>query len=272
MPTIEPPPPRPGEIEPHRARQIAESFGTGAERYDRSRPRYPHALVEAVVAASPGRDVLDVGIGTGIAARAFRTAGCRVAGVEPDARMAEFARRDGFEVEEATFESWDAGGRTFDAVVAGQTWHWVDPVAGSAKAAEVLRPGGRVALFWNVLQPSPEAAAAFAEVQRRHLPDAPPTWTRPALDAYSGILAKVADGLRGAGAFGEPEQWRFDWEQTYTRDEWLDQLPTTGAMTRLSPEQLAEVHDGVAAAIDELGGAFTVSYNTVAVAATRTAA
>ena len=121
MPTIEPPRPRPGEIEPHRARQIAESFGTDAARYDRTRPRYPDALVEAVVAASPGRDVLDVGIGTGIAARAFRAAGCRVVGVEPDARMAAFARRDGFEVDEATIEAWDAGGRTFDAVVAGQT-------------------------------------------------------------------------------------------------------------------------------------------------------
>jgi len=269
VPTIEPPPPRPGEIEPHRARHVAESFGTDAERYDRTRPRYPDALVEAVVAASPGRDVLDVGIGTGIAARAFRAAGCRVVGVEPDARMAEFARRDGFEVEEATFESWDAGGRTFDAVVAGQTWHWVDPVAGSAKAAEVLRPGGRVALFWNVLQPSPEAAAAFAEVQRRHLPDAPPTWTRPALDAYSGILAKVADGLRGAGAFGEPEQWRFDWEQTYTRDEWLDQLPTHGFHTRLPADQLAELLTATGAAVDELGGRVRMGYAAVVLTAAR---
>jgi SAM-dependent methyltransferase len=258
-------------IEPHRARQIAESFGTDPERYDRTRPRYPDALVEAVVAASPGRDVLDVGIGTGIAARAFRAAGCRVVGVEPDTRMAEFARRDGFEVDGATFETWRPSGRTFDAVVAGQTWHWVDPVAGAEQAARVLRPGGRVALFWNVLQPAPRAAEAFAEVQRRHLPDAPPTWTRPALDAYSGILAKVADGLRGTDAFGEPEQWRFDWERTYTRAEWLDQLPTHGFNTQLPPDTLAELLTATATAVDEMGGQVRMGYAAIVVTAARCA-
>ncbi|MGW0595078.1 hypothetical protein [Streptosporangium sp. NPDC002607] len=34
--------------------------------------------------------------------RVASTAGCRVLGVEPDARMADFARRGGFEVEVAT--------------------------------------------------------------------------------------------------------------------------------------------------------------------------
>lgn len=113
------------------------------ERYDRTRPRYPQAMVERIVAASPGPDVLDVGCGTGIEARQFQAAGCTVLGVEPDARMAAFAQRTGIEVEVATFEAWQAAGRNFDAVIAGQAWHWVDPVAGAAKAAQVLRPGGR---------------------------------------------------------------------------------------------------------------------------------
>jgi ubiquinone/menaquinone biosynthesis C-methylase UbiE len=51
---------------------MAESFGTDAERYDRARPRYPDALVERIAAGSPGPDVLDVGCGTGIAARQFQ--------------------------------------------------------------------------------------------------------------------------------------------------------------------------------------------------------
>src|ERR1700691_3837027 len=133
MPTV-PPEPAPGP-EPHRHRQVAESFGTDPERYDRTRPRYPGALVDRIVATSPGRRVLDVGCGTGIEARQFQAAGCTVLGVEPDPRMADFARRTGVEVEVATFETWDAAGREFDAVVAGTAWHWVDPVAGAAKAA-----------------------------------------------------------------------------------------------------------------------------------------
>src|SRR5580658_6025977 len=109
-------------------------------------------MVEAIVSASPGHDVLEVGIGTGISARAFRAAGCRVLGVDPDERMAGFARGGGLAVEIAKFEDWEPAGRTFDAVIAGQTWHWVDPVAGAAKAAGVLRPGGRLAVFWNAME------------------------------------------------------------------------------------------------------------------------
>ena len=71
---------------------MAQSFGSDPERYDRARPSYPAALVERVIAASPGRDVLDVGCGTGIVARQFQAAGCSVLGVEPDARMAGHAR------------------------------------------------------------------------------------------------------------------------------------------------------------------------------------
>jgi len=103
--------------------------------------------VERIVAASPGPDVLDVGCGTGIAARQFQAVGGRVLGVDADARMAEWARRTGVETEVATFEAWESAGREFDAVVAGQAWHWVDPVAGAAKAAQVLRPGGMHAVL-----------------------------------------------------------------------------------------------------------------------------
>ncbi|MGW7255167.1 class I SAM-dependent methyltransferase [Streptomyces sp. NPDC054834] len=261
--------------EPHRQRQVAQSFGSDAERYDRTRPSYPEALVEAVVAASPGPDLLDVGTGTGIAARQFQAAGCRVLGVEVDTRMAERARQHGLEVEVAAFEVWDPAGRAYDAVVSGQAWHWIDPVAGAAKAAESLRPGGRLAVFWNVIQFPPGLAEAVAEVCQRVMPDAPfdfRAMTKGALNSCQALLGKAADGIRETGGYSEPEQWRFDWECTYSRDAWLDQMPTQGAFTRLPPDKLAEVLDGVGAAIDAMGGSFTMPYATVAVAAARTGA
>ncbi|GAA4915732.1 SAM-dependent methyltransferase [Nonomuraea thailandensis] len=261
-------------LQAHQARQIAESFGTDAERYDRARPSYPDALVERIVAAAPGPDVLDVGCGTGIEARQFQAAGCTVLGVDPDARMAEVARRGGIAVEVATFEAWDPAGRSFDAVVAGQSWHWVDPVAGAGKAARVLRPGGRLALFAHVFNAPPAIAEAYAAVYRRVVPDSPFSDQAPghALAVYEAMFAKFADGIREAGGFGEPERWHFAWEQPYTREEWLDLLPTTGALTRLPADKLAEVLDGVGAAIDAIGGRFTVPYTTLAVVAARSGA
>jgi SAM-dependent methyltransferase len=256
--------------EPHQNRHVAESFGVDAERYDRTRPRYPDAVVSRIVAAGPGREVLDVGIGTGIAARQFRAAGCTVSGVEPDERMAQVARRDGTEVDVTTFEAWDPGGRRFDAVIAGQAWHWVDPVAGAAKAARVLRPGGRLAVFWNAAQPSPDAAEAFAAVYAQLMPDLPVYRKDSAdRDAYGVFCAAAADGMRQAGAFGEPERWQVDWDQPYTTREWLEVLPTQGIHTRLPAETLQELLDRFGAAVDSLGGGFTMHYATVVVTAAR---
>lgn len=252
---------------------MAESFGADAERYDRARPRYPEALVRRIVAGAPGPDVLDVGCGTGIAARQLRAAGCRVLGVEPDARMADVARRSGVEVDVAAIEAWEPAGRTFDAVTAGQAWHWIDPVAGAAKAAQALRPGGLLAAFWNTFQLPPEVAEALATVYRRVVPDSPfdlRSMAGPVLDPYATVLAKSADGIRQAGGFSEPERWRFDGEWPCTRDAWLDQLPTLGILTGLAPDKLAEVLREAGAAVDALGGSFTMRCATVAVAATRT--
>lgn len=267
-PSAPPPPPGPGE--PHREREIAESFGADAERYDRARPDYPAALIERIVVASPGRDFLDVGCGTGIAARQFAAAGCRVVGVEVDARMADLARGAGLEVEVSPFEEWDPAGRRFDAVVAAQAWHWVDPFAGATKAASALRPGGRLAAFWNVFQPPLDLAEAFAALYRRLMPDSPAVnRVIPGLDGYEPIFAKAADGIRHEGAFSDPERWTARWQRSYTRDEWLDQVPTFGGFNRFPARTQRELLAGIGAAVDAAGGSFWMQYTTVAVTAVR---
>lgn len=268
MPTV-PAQPDP-QLEPHAQRDTAESFGTDAERYDRARPRYPEELIQAIMAAAPGPDVLDVGCGTGIEARQLRAAGARVLGVEADARMAQFARRDGLSVEVGRFEEWDPAGRTFDAVVAGTAWHWVDPATGARQAARVLRPGGLLAPFWCLLQPPTEVAQALGEALRRFVPDAPFDLGAIArlVDGYQVLLAKVADGIRTVDVFDEPVQWRFETEQTYSRDAWLDNAATSGALTRLDPQVRQQVLDAAGEAID---GDVTVSATTIAVTARRRA-
>ena len=253
-------------------RRIGESFGVDAERYDRTRPHYPQPMIDRIVAESPSPRYLNVGCGTGIEARQFRAAGCEVLGVEPDARMAEFARRDGLDVEIARFEEWEPAGRTFEAVVAGTAWHWIDPVAGAARAAQVLRPSGRLALFWHVFQLPEAVAEAFAAVYRRLLPDSDfhiPAHPGSAMQGYQSLFAAAADGIGEAGGFGAVHQWHFDWEKRYSRDEWLDQMPTQGTLTRAPAEVVDQVLAGVGAAIDELGGSFTMPYVTVVVTATR---
>lgn len=245
---------------------MAESFGVDARGYDTARPRYPLELVERLIAGRSGLEVLDVGCGTGIAARQFQAAGCLVLGVEPDVRMAEFARSTGVEVESATLETWDSRDRSFDLVIAAQSWHWVDPVLGSQKAASVLRPGGRLAIFGHVFEPPGEIATAFADAYRRVVPDSPFHGSgRRALDVYLAGYQKIATSLEQDEEFTDVQQWRFDWTQPYTCDEWLKLLPTTGGLTQLTPSEQQEILDAVGDAIRARGGAFTMDYVTLAV-------
>jgi len=270
MPTI---PSSGGPPEPHQARQMAESFGVDPKRYDRARSRYPRELIERIVATSPGRDVLDVGCGTGIAARQLQAAECRVLGIDIDPRMAEFARGRGLEVEVANFENWDPSGRTFDAVVAAQTWHWIDPVAGATKARQLLRPGGLIAIFRNDPRLPAELEESFAEVYDRVLPDLPLNPHRQRAQPShrpDSLSEKAIGGLRQTGGFSEPELWTFEWQRSYTTEQWLDELPTSGLLTRLPADRLARLLAGIGTAIDTVvNGSLIAHYSTLAVTARR---
>lgn len=251
----------------HDDRVRAGSFGDDAAQYDRTRPTYPAALIDDLVAGGPAR-VLDVGAGTGIVSRLLLARGCEVLAIDPDERMAELARASGVVVEPGTFEEWSPDGRVFDLVVAGQSWHWVHPDRGSAKAASVLVPGGRVALFWNQgLLPSP----LKGDLQRAYRRVA------PGLDRYSIVLGNIDDGrfettaaaLRATGQFDEPDIRSYLWRRTYTTGQWLDQLPTHSDHRTLPADRLAQVLKEVGRTVDAAGGAFEMTYRTWVVSARR---
>lgn len=264
-----------GAPQAHQLRSVAESFGVDPARYDRTRPPYPIEMIDAILKSLPGRRVLDVGCGTGTEARQFGSAGCDVLGIEPDPRMAEFARGTGVEVEESTFESWDATGRQFDAMIAGTAWHWVDPDVGPHKAAQVLRAHGRIAPFHHVFETPPTVAEAMSTAFREVAPDSPlgagagAKSSGSALTMYQPLFDRIADGIRASGQFTEPKRWHYEWTRQVTRAEWLDQIPTLGGMTQLDAAALNVVHDRVGAAIEMIGDSLTVSYTTVVITATR---
>lgn len=252
----------------HEDRRRAESFGTDAEQYHRVRPRYPAALIDALV--TPGTtDVLDVGCGTGIAAQLLRDRGCHVLGVEPDARMAEVARDAGLEVEVSGFEAWEPAGRRFDLVTSAQAWHWIDPDRGAAKAAAVLREGGRVGLFWNMGRPSDALRAMLTEVYARHEPE---------LEHYSVLLGNSDErldlteaALVASGAFGPPARHAWRWVRTYGTSEWLENLVTHSDHRTLPAARQAPLLADLRERIDALGGTVEMTYEASLVSAERRA-
>ncbi|MFF2011927.1 class I SAM-dependent methyltransferase [Streptomyces sp. NPDC058195] len=134
----------------------ALSFDRAAAQYAAARPGYPPALLDAVeeLARRPlrGARAADIGAGTGIATRLLHERGARVTAVEPGAGMAAelhralphlpVVRGDGNRLPLATASA--------DLITYAQSWHWTDPVLAAVEAVRVLRPGGALALWWNV--------------------------------------------------------------------------------------------------------------------------
>jgi len=92
---------------------------------------------------------------------------------------------------------------------------------------------------------------------------------RSAVDGYRGFLSTAEEAIRQTPEFGEPERRQYPWEQTYTRADLVDQLPTSGFFGQIAPEIAAAVVEGIGDAVDAAGGAFTMRYTTVLVTAER---
>lgn len=95
--------------------------------------------------------VLDVGAAAGFTLLGFSEAGWRVFGIEPNAGMAEYARRRfGFPVEATSLEAY-APERTFALVTMLQVIaHFINPRSAMLKAGELVQPGGHLLIeTWN---------------------------------------------------------------------------------------------------------------------------
>ncbi|MDX8029685.1 class I SAM-dependent methyltransferase [Lentzea sp. BCCO 10_0856] len=253
-------------------KRLASSFGADAARYDRTRPPYPDELVQRIVTASPGPRVVDVGCGTGKLSRQLQAAGLDVLGVEHDENMAGFALATAVPVEVSKFETWDPAGREFDAVVAGQSWHWVNAEEGQRQAARVLRPGGVFVALWHVFAMPDPVAEALADVYQKVAPEIPfrvGYKGAEILASYRSGCERTAESFVATGEFTGSDLWSTRWDQSYTTAEYLDLILTMSPLALLTTEQVTEVLDCVGAAIDAAGGGFTMNYETLAVAVTR---
>jgi ubiquinone/menaquinone biosynthesis C-methylase UbiE len=144
------------ETEPERARRRYRRtlFDGVAQLYDDSRPSYPSEIVEFAVAtagAGRGSDVLEVGCGTGQLTGELVRYGFRLTAIDIGASMIAAARRrlagSGVRFEVASFEDFAAADASFDLIVSGTAFHWVDPETKFRKPARLLRPGGWLALL-----------------------------------------------------------------------------------------------------------------------------
>ncbi len=150
------------------APESTERFTGRADLYDRYRPGYPAGILVPLREAyglAPAHPVADIGSGTGKLTEVFLANGNPVFAVEPNADMRRRAEallsgRPGFHSVAGRAEATTLAAGSVDAVVAGQAFHWFDAGLCAVEFRRILRPGGFVALIWNVRD---TAASAMLE-------------------------------------------------------------------------------------------------------------
>ena len=243
----------------------ALSFGAAAEEYDRVRPSYPAELIDDLVALHP-RTVLDVGAGTGKASELLAARGLDVLAVEVDSRMAAIVERKGIAVEVSPFQDWDARGRTFDLITAGQSWHWMPEPESADKAFALLRRGGHLAAFWNLGMLDERTMSALDAVYAAIAPSL--AEGSKAMSEEIDEQRRHMDSLRDAG-FAPIELRTYPGSATYTAREWVDVIATHSNHATLPDAQRHALLRGVANAVTELGGTVTEQACTALILATR---
>jgi SAM-dependent methyltransferase len=241
------------------------TFGTVADLYDRHRPDYPPALIEAVLALVPGpARVLEAGAGTGIATEQLARAGAAVVAVEPDPAMAARARVRcaglAVEVVEAPFEAVGppAVPGPFDLVAAAQAWHWIEAERGRAVARALLRPGGALACWWHTPRDGPDYEALVG-LYRALAPDMVPGM---AVASWEAEMDRMRRALVGPG-FAPPETSLVDWTARLGPDRVAGLLRTYAGHHQLDPALLDQLTDGAAALARRRGGVLALGYRTV---------
>jgi SAM-dependent methyltransferase len=200
--------------------RLGATFDGVADGYD-ARPQYPdeiYALLSERCGCGPGALVLEVGPATGLATMRLLDLGAEITAIEPGPALADRLRARGagrpLTVVVSSFESAELPAAHFDLVVAATAFHWIDPAIGFTKAATHLRPGGWLALWWNVFgdatRPDP-----FERAVGRVLAELEPSLH---VDTFTAgvpypldVEARVAE-IDATGRFGPVEHHLVAWE------------------------------------------------------------
>ena len=132
---------------------VAVDFGLAADDYGRWRQGFPaefFARLDKLSICVAGQDVLDVGTGTGLLARALCLRGCRVTGLDPSPALLSEAKKadeaEGVSIEYCLGRAEATGleGNAYDVVSAATCWHWFNRPEAAAECRRLLRRDGRL--------------------------------------------------------------------------------------------------------------------------------
>jgi SAM-dependent methyltransferase len=199
----------------------AASFARVADAYERARPGYPADAVLWLAGETP-RDVVDLGAGTGKLTRSLTALGHHVVAVEPLGEMLDRLRAavPGVTAVVGTAESMPLPDASADVVACAQAFHWFDHGPALTEIARVLRPGGRLALVWNVRDERVPWVADLSD----------------AMVGRTGVDRGATEPIERSGLYREVEHATFEHTQAVDREA-LRALVLSRSFCAVLPEE-----------------------------------
>lgn len=215
----------------------SKSFDEAADCYDRFRPSYPPELINCIEEASSlhaNSRILEIGAGSGKASELFLNRGYELLCIEPGPQLAELGmqKHKDKRVQYAVtrFEEWEEPRKDNDLVFSAQAFHWVPQPEGYKKCAEVLKPNGHLALFWNFyLCGDSEADREIAKLCQQY--DA---FTFSSKEEIDQIIIRTSAEISNSGYFETPSIHLFPWSHQEDVNTFIGFLTTSSSFLVLS--------------------------------------
>lgn len=195
-------------------------FNALSDDYDSYRPPYPEALyawlTDRLGLARSSR-IADIACGTGKSTMPWCAVSDHITGLELASGMLFHARRRAAEAGcrvswiQARAESSGMFSASQDLVTVAQAFHWLGPEAVD-EFARVLRPGGALAIYWNIPDTEAPHARALLRLIQAFNPDYEPIY-----DTFD----RTAERLAAHGAFDPVETRDFHHVVRYSLEEYL---------------------------------------------------
>jgi ubiquinone/menaquinone biosynthesis C-methylase UbiE len=170
-----------------------ERFTNRVGDYKKHRPGYPQKLVTILVeneALPQNAIVADVGAGTGHWSRELLPHVRTLYAVEPNNEMrreaeSAFESAPNYISIDGTAEATELHNHSVDLITAAQAFHWFDAEQARREFKRILKPGGHVALVWNVRDTeADEFQREYDNLLRTHIVDFKKTFARSASDEH----------------------------------------------------------------------------------------
>jgi SAM-dependent methyltransferase len=153
-------------------------FASVAGAYEEGRPSYPAEAIEWLAAElelSPAKTLVDLAAGTGKLTRQLVPTGAGVIAIEPVDEMRDALRRTTPQADArpGTAERTGLPASSADVVTVAQAFHWFDGDAALAEIHRILRPGGTLAVVYNVRDLADPTQRAVDDLVSRYRGDTP---------------------------------------------------------------------------------------------------